>query len=66
MLPMLASYGVLESFGLGTLAQSSLLLAALLVCWVAVPTRIVGERLGEGNVFGGVEKAVAAGRATRT
>jgi zinc transporter, ZIP family len=39
---------VLEAFGLGTLAQSSLLLAGLLVCWVAVPTRLVGILAGFG------------------
>ena len=39
---MVASYGVLESFGLGLIAQSSLLLAGLFVCWVKVPPRIVG------------------------
>ena len=31
-----------EAFGLGILAQSSLLLAGLLVCWVTVPTKLVG------------------------
>ena len=40
---MVASYGVLESFGLGLIAQSSLLLAGLFVCWVKVPPRIVGK-----------------------
>jgi zinc transporter, ZIP family len=39
---------VLEAFGLGTLAQSSLLLAGLLVCWVTVPTRLVGILAGFG------------------
>jgi zinc transporter, ZIP family len=34
--------GVLEAFGWGFLAQSSLLVAGLLVCWVTVPTRLVG------------------------
>jgi zinc transporter, ZIP family len=33
---------MLEAFGWGLLAQSSLLLAGLLVCWVTVPTRVVG------------------------
>lgn len=39
---------VLEAFGLGVLAQASLLLAGLLVCWVTVPTRIVGILAGFG------------------
>jgi ZIP family zinc transporter len=33
---------VLEAFGWGLLAQSSLLVAGLLVCWVTVPTKVVG------------------------
>jgi zinc transporter, ZIP family len=33
---------VLEAFGWGFLAQSSLLVAGLVVCWVTVPTRLVG------------------------
>ena len=33
---------MLEAFGWGFLAQSSLLLAGLLVCWVTVPTKVVG------------------------
>jgi zinc transporter, ZIP family len=33
---------MLEAFGWGLLAQSSLLLAGLLVCWVKVPTKVVG------------------------
>lgn len=33
---------MLEAFGWGFLAQSSLLVAGLLVCWVTVPTRVVG------------------------
>lgn len=40
--------GVLEAFGLGALAQSSLLLAGLLVCWVAVPRRLIGILAGFG------------------
>jgi len=36
------SWGVLEAFGWGFLAQSSLLVAGLLVCWVRVPTKLVG------------------------
>jgi len=39
---------VLDAFALGTLAQSSLLLAGLLVCWVAVPRRLVGGLAGFG------------------
>jgi ZIP family zinc transporter len=39
---------VLDAFGLGVLAQSSLLLAGLLVCWVRVPTRLVGILAGFG------------------
>jgi zinc transporter ZupT len=33
---------MLEAFSWGFLAQSSLLLAGLLVCWVTVPTKVVG------------------------
>jgi ZIP family zinc transporter len=33
---------MLEAFGWGLLAQSSLLVAGLLVCWVTVPTKVVG------------------------
>jgi ZIP family zinc transporter len=39
---------MLESFGLGALAQSSLLFAGLLVCWVAVPRRLIGILAGFG------------------
>lgn len=39
---------MLDAFALGTLAQSSLLLAGLLVCWVTVPRRIVGVLAGFG------------------
>jgi ZIP family zinc transporter len=39
---------MLEAFGLGMLAQSSLLLAGLLVCWIKVPTRLVGILAGLG------------------
>ena len=39
---------MLDSFLLGLLAQSSLLLAGLFVCWVKVPTRIVGILAGFG------------------
>jgi zinc transporter, ZIP family len=53
---VLWSYGVLESFGLGFLAQSSLLLAGLFVCWVAVPKHIVGilGGFGAGLLIGAV------------
>ena len=37
-----------EAFGLGFLAQSSLLFAGLLVCWIAVPRRVVGALAGFG------------------
>lgn len=33
---------MLEALGWGLLAQSSLLLAGLLVCWVTLPTKLVG------------------------
>ncbi len=33
---------MLEAFGWGLLAQASLLVAGLLVCWVTVPTKVVG------------------------
>src|SRR5215213_6882498 len=33
---------MLEAFGWGFLAQSSLLIAGLIVCWVKVPTKVVG------------------------
>lgn len=39
---------MLESFALGILAQSSLLLAGLVVCWVTIPPRIVGVLAGFG------------------
>jgi ZIP family zinc transporter len=39
---------MLEAIGLGTLAQSSLLLAGLLVCWVTVPRRFIGILAGFG------------------
>lgn len=39
---------MLEAFGLGVLAQSSLLFAGLLVCWVTVPRRLVGVLAGFG------------------
>jgi hypothetical protein len=40
---------MLEAFGWGLLAQSSLLLAGLLVCWVTVPTNVVGILGGRGG-----------------
>jgi zinc transporter, ZIP family len=33
---------VLEALGWGLLAQSSLLVAGLVVCWITVPTKLVG------------------------
>ena len=39
---------MLDAFALGTIAQSSLLLAGLLVCWVKVPPRVVGVLAGFG------------------
>ena len=38
----------LEAFAVGVLAQSSLLLAGLVACWVAVPRRLVGVLAGFG------------------
>jgi ZIP family zinc transporter len=37
-----------KAFGLGTLAQSSLLVAGLIVCWIKVPTQVVGILAGFG------------------
>jgi ZIP family zinc transporter len=39
---------LIKAFGLGTLAQSSLLLAGLFVFWVKVPTKLVGIMAGFG------------------
>ena len=39
---------MLEAFGWGVLAQSSLLFAGLVVCWVTVPTKLVGILAGFG------------------
>ena len=39
---------LLKAFGFGTLAQSSLLLAGVVVCWITVPTRLVGILAGFG------------------
>jgi ZIP family zinc transporter len=40
---------MLRAFGLGALAQVSLLLAGLLACWVTVPTRLIGVLAGFGG-----------------
>jgi ZIP family zinc transporter len=40
--------GVLEALGLGLIAQSSLLLAGVMVCWVKFPQQIVGILAGFG------------------
>jgi zinc transporter, ZIP family len=40
--------GLIQAFGLGLIAQSSLLIAGLLVCWVNVPRRVVGVLAGFG------------------
>jgi len=39
---------LIQAFGLGTLAQSSLLLAGLFAVWVKVPTKLVGILAGFG------------------
>ena len=39
---------LLEAFAFGLLAQSSLFLAGLAVCWIAVPTRLIGILAGFG------------------
>jgi ZIP family zinc transporter len=39
---------LLEAFALGLVAQSSLLVAGLIVCWVKVPARVVGVLAGFG------------------
>jgi ZIP family zinc transporter len=39
---------MLDAFALGALAQSSLLIAGLAVCWITIPTRIVGILAGFG------------------
>jgi zinc transporter ZupT len=39
---------MVEALGWGLLAQSSLLVAGLLVCWVTVPTKVVGVLGGFG------------------
>ena len=39
---------MLDAFGLGVLAQSSLLITGLLVCWIKVPTQLVGILAGLG------------------
>jgi hypothetical protein len=48
---------MLEALGWGLLAQSSLLLAGLLVCWVTVPPKVVGILGG----FGACGVAAAIG-----
>ena len=47
---------MLEAFSWGFLAQSSLLVAGLLVCWVTVPTKVVGilGGLGAGMMISAV------------
>jgi len=40
--------GILEAFGLGFIAQCSLLIAGLLVCWVKVPRTLIGILAGFG------------------
>src|SRR5215204_208339 len=40
--------GVLDAFGLGFIAQCSLLIAGLLVCWVTVPRTLIGILAGFG------------------
>jgi ZIP family zinc transporter len=39
---------VLSAFGLGALAQASLLFSGLLACWVTLPRRLVGILAGFG------------------
>lgn len=39
---------MLDAFGLGFLAQSSLLLAGLVACWITVPPKVVGTLAGFG------------------
>ena len=39
---------LLEAFGFGLIAQSSLFLAGLAVCWITVPTRVIGILAGFG------------------
>ena len=53
---------MLEAFGWGLLAQSSLLLAGLLVCWVTVPSKVVGILGGFGA--GAMIAAVSFAEAT--
>jgi putative heme transporter len=42
---------MLEALGWGLLAQSSLLVAGLLVCWVTVPTKVIGILGGFGALL---------------
>jgi hypothetical protein len=44
---------MLEAIGWGVLAQSSVLLAGLVVCWITVPTKLVGILGGLGGAVGG-------------
>jgi zinc transporter, ZIP family len=39
---------MLEAFGLGAAAQSSLLIAGVIVCWIKVPSKLVGILAGFG------------------
>ncbi len=39
---------MLEAFGIGVLAQASLLVAGLMVCWITVPRLVVGALAGFG------------------
>jgi zinc transporter, ZIP family len=39
---------LIEAFGLGLIAQSSLFLAGLAVCWITVPTKVIGILAGFG------------------
>ena len=39
---------MLDAFALGAVAQSSLLIAGVIVCWITVPTKIVGILAGFG------------------
>lgn len=41
--------GILEAFGVGLLAQSSLFVAGVAACWLTIPARIVGILAGFGT-----------------
>jgi ZIP family zinc transporter len=45
---MIAPVGALHAFFVGSVAQSSLLLAGLVPCWLSVPRRVVGVLAGFG------------------